>query len=144
MSKVAEPVWSGTVGSHGSASEVPRGYWLYVVKADDAVLYVGQTVEVYRRLRQHFVPANCIAWLAGPLTDLARDYWDEAQAWTIDVYQATVDLYRDEAVLIRKLRPCLNSTHNVRGRALSKHLKTVQAERDRERIDKIRYRREVL
>lgn len=94
---MTEPTWSGTVGDYDTAKALPRGHWLYVVSSHDAVLYVGQAKQPFRRLNDHLTPPGCIAWHGGPLTELARDNWDEAQSWTIDVYAATAELSDDEA-----------------------------------------------
>lgn len=125
-------------------ANVPRSKWVYAVYVNDIPLYVGQAVEPIRRLRQHFSPPGCIAWHKSPLTELARDNWDEALTWTIELTEYEGDLNVAEADMIRALRPCLNGMHNPGGHALPKRLTTKQRRRDTERIRKIGARRSVL
>lgn len=108
------------------------GSWLYAISTDAVVLYVGQAVNPYRRLRQHFEPADCIAWHGSQLTELARDNWDDAQQWRIELTATAGDLNRAEAALIRKLRPCLNRAHNDVGTKVPDHLLVLARAREKE------------
>lgn len=141
-----EPAWSGAVDHLEDAKSLPRGHWLYVVSARDAVLYVGQTRQPpYRRLSQHLVHPACMAWQPSPLTDLARENWPEAQGWTINIYEASAtNLAEDEARMIRKLRPCLNVTHNVRGRRLPARLTVLRRQQELALIARVHARRSVI
>lgn len=124
--------------------QINRGRWVYIVRTDDTVLYVGQATEPRRRLLQHFTPQGCVAWHGGQLTELARDNWDDAQSWEVELRPVEGDLDAAEAALIHELRPALNRTHNDNASVVPEGLLAAKRDRDAARIAKIGLRREVI
>lgn len=136
-----------TVADIGKTT-VPRGKWLYTIRAGDDVLYVGRTLDPIKRLNEHFSPPGAIAWQGSLVTEVARASWDEAQQWRIELTPVTGDLATAEVELIRMLQPCLNMQHNTYSSKMPQRLRHALEESrraaDAARIAKIRQRRDVL
>jgi hypothetical protein len=92
--------------------------WLYVVRAEGTVLYVGRAVDPTVRLRNHLNPR----WpRVSPLGEVILANAPESYDWTVELLTADdcrsltagqPDAFDLEVACIRLLRPCINTAHN--------------------------------
>jgi predicted GIY-YIG superfamily endonuclease len=94
---------------------------VYVVKDEDAVLYVGRSVDPFNRLLEHF--GEGVRGSNARIGSFYKEFKHESGSWVIEMHsmeecekitQKKCDsIERSEVMMILHLKPCLNKTNNI-------------------------------
>lgn len=93
---------------------------VYVVRDEDAVLYVGRSVDPFNRLLEHF--GDSLRGSNARIGTFYKDFKHEADSWIIEMYsreecekivkEKCINANRAEVMMILHFKPCLNHMNN--------------------------------